>query len=189
LIRIETRSPWRSRTAATPALERAVAVRPLDVRVVALAGAVVPDRDVAQPGVDQRVDAAVELQAVGGDVRLETPGSRVRDHRRQIGVQQRLTAVEPHVPDARLGRVVEQVANERQRQLLSRHELAAVAAAQAAQVAARRHRDVHRARLGAHQRRQHARGGEARSLQGRVGRDQALPERGVTAQARAQDAA
>ena len=109
----------------------------LHVIVVAVADAVEADRHPPQSRGVQFVDAAPHQRAVGGHVGIHAEFRRVLDHRGQVAMQQRFAPVEARRGDAGGGSVVEAVAHGLQVEVFADHEVAAVAAALAPEVAGR----------------------------------------------------
>ena len=125
----------------------------LHVFVVALADAVEADGHPAQAGGEELVDAPAHQRPVRRHVGIEAQPGGVLDHGRQVAVQQRFAAVEACRGDAGRRGVVEAVAHRLQVEVLADHEVAAVAAALAAEIAGRGHGEGDLARAGADQRR------------------------------------
>jgi hypothetical protein len=132
---------------------------------------------------------ATEQDAVGRYVRPQIEIDRMAYHGGQIRVQQRLTTVEPNVPHAERFRIIEQGSHDVPTELAARHEVAAVAATDAAQVAVGRDRDLEMTRLGPDDDRQQVARAVTSALDLDIGPDQPFPERRMSAKRRSEDAA
>ena len=129
-------------------LERAAA---LHVVVVVLPQPVEPDRDLAQARVDQLVDLLVEQQPVGGDIHVEAAVADTGDELVEVAVQQRLTAIEPDIADAKLLAIVDELRADLPGQLRSVHEVSSVTACATTKIAVRRQAQEDLVRGRAHQ--------------------------------------
>jgi hypothetical protein len=114
----------------------------LYIAVVGVTHTVESNGEAPQPRSVEDVELLGEQYPIGGDERLHAEFDRMLHHTRQIGVQQRFTAIQPDLPESEVPSVIEQITNNMPRQLSPGHEIPAISATDAAQVAVCRNGDL-----------------------------------------------
>jgi hypothetical protein len=113
----------------------------------------------------------------------------MRDHARQLAVQERFTAIEADIPDSESVRIFEQIAHGFPGQLVARHEVTPISTAEAAEIAVGSDGDFDAPGLSVDEPRHDESGPVERAFDCGVGSDGAIPDARHLFQSWSKDAA